>query len=226
MPAGKEEVPGGRRWPPCWSRPVLCEPSSEFAHCRGRHRRTALSDLLQLEGGAGQQGPAVSVLDQSTAGTKLRQAHLSQRVGELFVDNEAPPTDVTSTYFEGEAIDGKPSAIRAITAPTANRCADRLGGHLRWLPAGLRGVPGNTHDATTVRIVVTMEARLGRWARCGSWTGAWRAPEQPRPGRETRRRYILGTPKSDQKVGAGVGREETHRARSVKTHRGETVRGP
>ena len=81
-------------------------------------------------------------LDRLLVHKAALEAHLADRCGELFaVQNEVLLYDVTSTYFEGQAlaIRRRSAAIRAITGRIASR-SHRPGGDLRWFPAVLRGV--------------------------------------------------------------------------------------
>ena len=141
--AGKEEVP--------WEKMAavlvaarLCEPSSELHIAEDWYRRTALSDLLQLNEALVNKDRLYRALDQLLPHKAALEAHLCRRVGELFaVDNEVLLYDVTSTYFEGQA-EGNAQARARLLARSPSRLqtgVHRAGGHLRWLPAGLRSVP-------------------------------------------------------------------------------------
>ena len=103
LPCGKEAVP--------WAKMAavlvaarLCEPSSELHIAEDWYRRTALSDLLQLDADLVNKDRLYRSLDLLLEHKAALEAHLSRRSGELFaVDNEVLLYDVTSTYFEGEA---------------------------------------------------------------------------------------------------------------------------
>ena len=111
IPLGKEEVP----WEKIATVLVvarLCEPSSELHIAEDWYRRTALSDLLQLNDALVNKDRLYRALDQLLPHKAALEAHLSKRVGELFaIDNEVLLYDVTSTYFEGQA-EGNPQAQR------------------------------------------------------------------------------------------------------------------
>jgi len=82
----------------------LCEPSSELHIAEDWYRRTALSDLLQLDEQQVNKDRLYRALDELLAHKRALEAHLSQRYGELFAtENEVLLYDVTSAYFEGEA---------------------------------------------------------------------------------------------------------------------------
>jgi hypothetical protein len=144
LPQGKEEV--------AWEKMAavlvaarLCEPSSELHIAEDWYRRTALSDLLQLNEALVNKDRLYRALDQLLPHKGALEAHLSKRVGELFaIDNEVLLYDVTSTYFEGEA-SANAQAQRGYSRdhrPRLQAGVHRPGGHLRRLPAGLRSVCG------------------------------------------------------------------------------------
>src|ERR1700720_3255694 len=83
----------------------FCEPSSELHIAEDWYRRTALSDLLQLADEAVNKDRLYRGLDRLLAHKSALEAHLSKRCGELFaLCNEVLLYDVTSTYFEGQAL--------------------------------------------------------------------------------------------------------------------------
>lgn len=66
----------------------LCEPSSELHIAEDWYRRTALSDLLQLEESQVNKDRLYRALDELLHKAAL-EAHLARRCGELFaIDNE------------------------------------------------------------------------------------------------------------------------------------------
>jgi transposase len=82
----------------------LCEPSSELHIAEDWYRRTALSNLLQLDEAQVNKDRLYRALDELLLHKAAIEAHLSRRCGELFaLDNEVLLYDVTSTYFEGQA---------------------------------------------------------------------------------------------------------------------------
>ena len=120
----------------------LCEPSSELHIAEDWYRRTALADLLQLGEEEVTKDRLYRALDHLLEHKTALEAHLSKRCGELFAaENEVLLYDMTSTYFEGKpnAIRRRSAATRAITDPTASRCALPLSSPLMAFP-GLRGV--------------------------------------------------------------------------------------
>ena len=200
LPVGKEDVP--------WEKMAavlvaarLCEPSSELHIAEDWYRRTALSDLLQLHDARVNKDRLYRALDHLLPHKAALEAHLSRRVGELFaVDNEVLLYDVTSTYFEGEAA-ANPQAQRGYSRdhrPDCKQVCIALVVTFDGFPLGYEVFPGNTHDSTTVQTIVeTMEARHGTVAKVWIMDRGMASAQNVAWLRQTGRRYILGTPKSE-----------------------------
>jgi transposase len=213
MPIGKEEVP--------WEKVAavlvvarLCEPSSELHIAEDWYRRTALSDLLQLSDALVNKDRLYRALDQLLPHKAALEAHLSQRVGELFaIDNEVLLYDVTSTYFEGQA-EGNAQARRGYSRDHRGDCKQvciALVVTFDGFPLGYEVFPGNTHDATTVQqIVETMEARHGTVGKVWIMDRGMASADNVAWLRHSGRRYILGTPKSELSKWAPALAEKSH----------------
>jgi transposase len=213
MAAGKEEVP--------WEKMAavlvaarLCEPSSELHIAEDWYRRTALSDLLQLNEALVNKDRLYRALDQLLPHKDALEAHLSRRVGELFaVDNDVLLYDVTSTYFEGQA-EGNALARRGYSRdhrPDCKQVCIALVVTFDGFPLGYEVFPGNRHDATTVRqIVQTMEARHGTVGKVWIMDRGMASAENLAWLRQSGRRYILGTPKSELRKWAPALADKTH----------------
>ena len=202
MPAGKEQV----SWEKMASVLVtarLCEPSSELHIAEDWYRRTALSDLLQLEEAQVNKDRLYRALDELLLHKAALEAHLSRRCGELFaIDNEVLLYDVTSTFFEGQA-EGNPLAQRGYSRdhrPDCKQVCIALVVSFDGFPLGYEVFPGNTHDSTTVQqIVTTMEARHGAVGRVWIADRGMSSAVNLAWLRKTNRRYIIGAPKSELK---------------------------
>lgn len=211
--AGKEQVP--------WEKMAavlvaarLCEPSSELHVAEDWYRRTALSDLLQLNEALVNKDRLYRALDQLLPHKAALEAHLSKRVGELFtIDNEVLLYDVTSTYFEGQA-EGNPQARRGYSRDHRGDCKQvciALVVTFDGFPLGYEVFPGNTHDASTVQqIVETMEARHGTVGKVWIMDRGMASADNLAWLRQTGRRYILGTPKSELRKWAPALADKTH----------------
>jgi len=202
IPAGKEDVP----WEKIAAVLVaarLCEPSSELHIAEDWYRRTALSDLLQLDEALVNKDRLYRALDRLLPHKAALEAHLAKRVGELFaVNNEVLLYDVTSTYFEGQA-EANPKAKRGYSRDHRGDCKQvciALVVTFDGFPLGYEVFAGNTHDSTTVQhIVATMEARHGMVGRVWIMDRGMASADNLAWLRTTGRRYILGTPKSELK---------------------------
>ncbi|MHB8390193.1 MAG: IS1634 family transposase [Acidobacteriaceae bacterium] len=198
LPAGKEEVP----WEKIAAVLVvarLCEPSSELHIAEDWYRRTALPDLLQLDESLVNKDRLYRALDQLLPHKAALEAHLSKRHGELFaIENEVLLYDVTSTYFEGN-----PQAQRGYSRDHRGDCKQvciALVVTFDGFPLGYEVFPGNTHDSTTVQhIVETMEKRHGAVGKVWITDRGMVSAENVAWLKQTGRRYILGTPKSELK---------------------------
>jgi len=202
MPAGKERV--------AWEKMAavlvtarLCEPSSELHIAEDWYRRTALSDLLQLDETQVNKDRLYRSLDELLLHKAALEAHLSRRCGELFaIDNEVLLYDVTSTFFEGQA-EANPLAQRGYSRdhrPDCKQVCIALVVSFDGFPLGYEVFPGNTHDSTTVQqIVTTMEARHGAVGRVWIADRGMSSAANLAWLRKTNRRYIIGAPKSELK---------------------------
>ena len=213
IPAGKEEV--------AWEKMAavlvaarLCELSSELHIAEDWYQRTALSDLLQLNEALVNKDRLYRALDQLLPHKAALEAHLSKRVGELFaIDNEVLLYDVTSTYFEGQA-EGNAQAQRGYSRDHRGDCKQvciALVVTFEGFPLGYEVFPGNTHDSRTVQhIVQTMEARHWTVGKVWIMDRGMASAENLAWQRQSGRRYILGTPKSELRKWAPALADKTH----------------
>jgi transposase len=202
LPAGKERVP--------WEKMAavlvtarLCEPASELHIAEGWYRRTALCDLLQLEDAQVNKDRLYRALDELLLHKAALEAHLSRRCGELFaLDNEVLLYDVTSTYFEGQAL-ANPLAQRGYSRdhrPDCKQVCIALVVSFDGFPLGYEVFPGNTSDVRTLpRIVTTMESRHGAVGRVWIADRGMASTANLAWLRDSQRRYIIGAPKSQLK---------------------------
>jgi transposase len=178
----------------------LCEPSSELHIAEAWYRRTALSELLQLDADLVNKDRLYRALDLLLEHKAELEAHLSRRSGELFaVDNEVLLYDVTSTYFEGEA-EANPLARRGYSRdhrPDCKQVCIALVVTFDGFPLGYEVFAGNTHDSRTVQTIVSaMEARHGVVGRVWIADRGMASADNLAWLRQTGRRYIIGAPKA------------------------------
>ncbi len=200
LPPGREAVP----WATIAAVLVLarlCEPSSELHIAEDWFRRTTLEDLLVLPATLVNDDRLYRALDRLLPHKTALEQHLVARLGELFaLDYDLLLYDVTSTYFEGQAAsnplaqrgdsrDHRPDCLQVCLALVVTR---------EGMPLGYEVFPGNRTDVTTVEeIVETMEARDGMAQRIWVMDRGMTSEDTLGWLRETRRRSLVGTPKSE-----------------------------
>jgi transposase len=207
LPQGRELVP--------WSTMVavsviarLCEPSSELNIAEDWYRATALDDLLGLAGELVNDDRLYRTLDELLPHKVTIEQHLKARLGELFqLDYDLLLYDVTSTYFEGQAL-GNELAQRGYSRdhrPDCKQVCIALVVTRDGMPLGYEVFAGNRTDVTTVEeIVETMESRFGEAQRVWVMDRGMMSAENITWLNETNRRYLIGTAKSEVKRWSGV----------------------
>ncbi len=206
LPAGREQVP----WATMAAVLVLarlCEPSSELHLAEDWYRRTALEDLLALPAPVVNDDRCYRALDRLLPHKTALEQHLVARLGELFrLDYDLLLYDVTSTYFEGQARQN-PLAQRGHSRdhrPDCPQVCVALVVTREGLPLGYELFAGNRTDVTTVReIVETMESRYGAAQRIWVMDRGMTSAANLAWLRQTGRRYLVGTPKSELRQWAG-----------------------
>jgi transposase len=202
LEAGREAVP----WAQMASVLViarLCEPSSELHIAEDWYRRTALEDLLALPESKVNAARLYRALDRLLPQKEEIERHLVKRLGELFdLSYDLLLYDVTSTYFEGLA-ERNPLAQRGHSRdhrPDCKQVCIALVVTREGMPLGYEVFAGNRTDVTTVEeIVETMEARYGIAQRVWVMDRGMSSAENVAWLQETKRRYLIGTPKSELK---------------------------
>jgi transposase len=181
----------------------LCEPSSELHIAESWYRRTALEDLLGVPTDRVEETRLYRALDRLLPHKRALEAHLKQRFGELFaLDYDLLLYDVTSTYFEGEAR-SNPQAQRGYSRDNRPDCKQVCIGLVvtrDGYPLGYEIFDGNRVDVTTVEeIVEEMETRYGKAGRVWVMDRGMVSEDNLQWLREGRRRYLVGTPRSELK---------------------------
>ncbi len=205
-----EEVLGAGREAVPWSQMAavlviarLCEPSSELHIAEDWYRRTALEDLLGLSESKINAARLYRALDRLLPHKEAIEQHLVKRLGELFdLSYDLLLYDVTSTYFEGLAA-ANPLAKRGHSRdhrPDCKQVCIALVVTREGMPLSYEVVPGNRVDVTTVEeIVEAMEARFGLANRIWVLDRGMSSADNVAWLQETKRRYLIGTPKSELK---------------------------
>ena len=181
----------------------LCEPSSELHIAEDWYRRTALSDLLGVPVGRVNDDRLYRALDRLLPHKAALEGHLKRRLGELFaLDYELLLYDVTSTYFEGQAL-ANPLAARGHSRDHRPDCKQVCIGLVvtrDGMPLGYEVFAGNRTDITTVEeIVGAMEARYGRAHRIWVMDRGMTSAETVAWLQSGQRRYLIGANKAQLK---------------------------
>ena len=202
VPRGRESVP--------WSTMAavlviarLCEPSSELHIAQDWYRRTALEDIVGVPAEQVNDDRLYRALDALLPHKAAIEQHLKQRLGELFeLDYDLLLYDVTSTYFEGEAM-ANPQAKRGHSRDHRRDCKQiciALVVTREGVPLGYEIFDGNRTDITTVEeIVSTMERRFGRSNRVWVMDRGMTSEDNLAWFWQTNRRFLVGTPKAELK---------------------------
>lgn len=199
MPTGREEV----SWPvvaSILSIARFCEPSSELHIEQTWYRRTALEDLLGVPVGQVYTDRLYAGLDQLLPHKPAIEAHLKQRLGDLFdLQYDLLLYDITSTYFEGECL-GNPMAQRGYSRDNRPDCVQVCIGLVvttDGIPLGYEVFDGNTNDSTTVETIVqAMEAKYGQANRVWVMDRGMVSEDNLKFLRRRGGSYIVGTPKA------------------------------
>jgi len=200
VPEGREAVP----WATMAAVLVLarlCEPSSELHIAEAWYRRTALEDLLALPAPLVNDDRLYRALDRLLPHKRALEQHLVARLGELFaLDYDLLLYDVTSVYFEGLA-EANPLAQRGHSRdhrPDCKQVCLALVVTREGMPVGYEVFAGNRTDVTTVEeIVEAMEGRYGVAQRIWVMDRGMTSEDNLAWLRETGRRYLVGTSKSE-----------------------------
>jgi len=206
LPEGREAVP----WAMMAAVLVLarlCEPSSELHIAETWYRGTALEDLFALPAPLVNDDRLYRALDRLLVHEDALQQHLVARLGALFqLDYDLLLYDVTSVYFEGAAA-ANPLAQRGHSRDHRADCKQvclALVVSREGRPIGYEVFAGNRTDVTTVEEVVeAMEQRYGLAQRIWVMDRGMTSEDNLEWLRETGRRYLVGTPKSELKKWAG-----------------------
>ena len=200
IPSGREEVP--------WERIAclltvarFCAQPSELGVAERWYQRTALEDLLGVAWEKINEDRLYRGLDAvaRTQGADSPQ-HLLKRYESWFgVGFEFLLYDVTSTFFEGQAL-GNPQAARGYSRDNRPDCKQVCIGLVvspEGLPLAYEVFAGNRADVTTVEeIVAVMEEKYGKAKRIWVMDRGMVSEENIEFLRQRNAQYIVGTPKA------------------------------
>jgi len=199
IPCGREEVP--------WERIVclltvarFCAQKSELGVAERWYGRTALEDLLGVSWEKINDDRLYRGLDELHAHKEQLTQHLLQRYQSWFgVGFEFLIYDVTSTFFEGQAL-GNTKAARGYSRDHRPDCKQVCIGLVvspEGLPLAYEVFAGNRNDVTTVEEIITvMEEKYGQAQRIWVLDRGMVSEENIEFLRTRQAQYLVGTPKA------------------------------
>jgi|688.fasta_scaffold219901_1 hypothetical protein len=198
MEAGREQVP----WPlmaAIHTVARLCEPSSDLAIAESFFGRTALDDLLGVDGALVNDDRLYRALDVLVVHREALFGHLRSAYGELFgCEFDVLLYDATSTFFEGQ-MPASALGRRGYSRDSRPDCLQVLIGLVvtpQGLPLAYEVFEGNRHDSKTVsRMMELMEERYGRARRTWVLDRGMVGDDNIAELRRREANYIVGTPR-------------------------------
>jgi transposase len=199
IPCGREEVP--------WERIAclltlarFCAQKSELGVAERWYGRTALEDLLGVSWEKVNEDRLYRGLDELHAHKEQLTQHLLQRYQSWFgVGFEFLIYDVTSTFFEGQAL-GNTKAARGYSRDHRPDCKQVCIGLVvspEGLPLAYEVFAGNRNDVTTVEEIITvMEEKYGQAQRIWVLDRGMVSEENIEFLRARQAYYVVGTPKA------------------------------
>jgi transposase len=199
VPCGREEVP----WEPIaclLSVARFCAQPSELGVAERWYQRTALEDLLGVTWEKINDDRLYRGLDVLHEHKEALTQHLLKRYESWFgVGFEFLLYDVTSTFFEGQAL-GNIQAARGYSRDHRPDCKQVCIGLVvspEGLPLAYEVFAGNRVDVTTVQDIVTvMEEKYGQAKRIWVMDRGMVSQENIEFLRSRNAQYIVGTPKA------------------------------
>jgi transposase len=178
----------------------FCGQASELGIAEEWYARTALEDLTGIPVEAVNDDRLYRALDKVGAHKDRLCEHLMERYRQWFgVRFEFLLYDVTSTYFEGQALRNE-KATRGYSRDQRSDCKQVCIGLVctpEGLPLNFEVFAGNRADVTTVEeIVRKMEERFGQAERIWVMDRGMVSEANIAFLRERKALYIVGTPKS------------------------------
>jgi transposase len=167
------------------------------------YERSPLGDLLGIPDDKMNENLLYRSLDLLLPHKTALEKHLKERLGQLFnLEYDLLLYDVTSTYFEGEAADNE-AAKRGYSRdhrPDCKQVCIALVVSKEGLPLGYEVFDGNRHDVTTAEDIVTkIESQYERSERIWVMDRGMLSEDDLEFLQSKKRRYIVGTPKSQLK---------------------------
>lgn len=181
----------------------FCDQKSELEVAERWYADSALEDLLGVSFPQINESRLYRGLDVLHAHKDQLCQHLHERYQSWFgIEFEFLLYDVTSTYFEGQALANE-KAARGYSRDQRPDCKQVNLGLVvtpEGLPVGYEVFSGNTADVTTVEeMVELMESKYGQPKRIWVLDRGMVSEENIQFLRQRQARYLVGTPKSQLK---------------------------
>lgn len=178
----------------------FCAQKSELGVAERWYQRTALEDLLGVPWPEINEDRLYRGLDQLHAHKEQLTQHLLKRYQSWFgVGFEFLLYDVTSTFFEGQAL-GNTKAAHGYSRDSRPDCKQVCIGLVvspEGLPLAYEIFAGNRADVTTVEeIIQVMEDKYGKAQRIWVMDRGMVSEENVEFLRQRNAQYIVGTPKA------------------------------
>lgn len=178
----------------------FCGQGSELGVAENWYARTAMEDICGIPVTSINDDRLYRALDKVGMHKDRLCEHLMERYRDWFgVSFEFLLYDVTSTYFEGQALKNE-KAARGYSRDSRSDCKQVCIGLVctpEGLPLNYEVFAGNRSDVTTVEeIVMKMEDRFGQAERVWVMDRGMVSESNIAFLRERKARYIVGTPKS------------------------------
>lgn len=178
----------------------LCEPSSDLAIADSFFAKTALDDLLGIDGDKLYDNRLYRALDAMLPCREALFTHLRGVYGELFgATFDVLLYDITSTYFEGQA-EGNEKARRGYSRDSRPDCEQVTIGLVvtpEQLPLAYEVFDGNRADVTTLsEMFDLMERRYGAAQRTWVLDRGFVSEENLAELRRRGALYLVGTPRA------------------------------
>lgn len=178
----------------------FCAQKSELGVAERWYQRTALEDLLGVSWERINDDRLYRGLDELHAHKEQLTQHLLQRYQSWFgVGFEFLIYDVTSTFFEGQAL-GNTKAARGYSRDHRPDCKQVCIGLVvspEGLPLAYEVFAGNRNDVTTVEEIITvMEEKYGQAQRIWVLDRGMGSEENIEFLRARQAQYLVGTPKA------------------------------
>jgi transposase len=179
----------------------LCEPCSEFELAEHWYASTGLEDLLGIPDRAVTKDRLYRTLDQLLRAQSAIECNLEKQLGTLFrLDYSLVLYDLTSTYFEGLAVENE-LAQRGYSRDHRSDCKQIVVALVvtkDGFPLAHRTFAGNTQDLKTVQTIVgEIETQFGTSQRIWVMDRGMISDESLKFLGESNRRYLLATKRGE-----------------------------